>query len=58
MRTVVKLAMSYRNRHKSERNESMNKKTIAVIFGGESPEYSVSLQSATSIITALDRNKY
>ena len=58
MRTVVKLAMSYRNRHKSERNESMNKKTIAVIFGGESPEYSVSLQSATSIIRALDRNKY
>ena len=36
----------------------MNKKTVAVIFGGYSPEYEVSLKSAYSIISALDREKY
>jgi len=33
-------------------------KTVAVIFGGYSPEYTVSLKSAHSIINAIDRNKY
>lgn len=36
----------------------MKKKTIAVIFGGCSTEYSVSLQSAHAVITNLDANKY
>lgn len=37
----------------------MNKKLkIAVIFGGSSPEYPVSLESAHSVITNLDREKY
>mgnify|MGYP003215228900 CR=1 FL=1 len=37
----------------------MNKKLkIAVIFGGNSPEYPVSLESAHSVITNLDREKY
>jgi len=36
----------------------MNKTIIAVIFGGYSPEYSVSLNSAYSVINAIDRNKY
>ena len=36
----------------------MNKKTVAVLFGGYSPEYEVSLKSAYSIISAVDRGKY
>ena len=34
------------------------RKRIAILFGGCSPEYSVSLQSAYSVITHLDREKY
>ena len=34
------------------------KKNIAVIFGGYSPEYDVSLVSSHSIIKAMDRSKY
>jgi len=36
----------------------MKKKTVAVIFGGCSPEYDVSLNSSYSIINAIDRQKY
>ena len=36
----------------------MKKKTVAVIFGGCSPEYEVSLNSSYSIIEAIDRDKY
>jgi len=36
----------------------MSKKTVAILFGGNSPEYEVSLKSAYSIIKAVDRNKY
>lgn len=36
----------------------MNKKIVAVIFGGFSPEYGVSLKSAYSVINAIDKNKY
>ena len=36
----------------------MCKKTIAVIFGGCSPEYEVSLQSAYSVLQHLDPQKY
>ena len=36
----------------------MNKQTVAVIFGGVTPEYDVSLKSAHSIINAIDRGKY
>lgn len=36
----------------------MNIKTIAVIFGGYSTEYSVSLQSAYSILTHFNKEKY
>jgi len=36
----------------------MSKKTIAVVFGGFSPEYDVSLNSSYSIINAIDREKY
>ncbi len=35
-----------------------DKKTIAVIFGGRSPEYGVSLQSAHAVLTHIDREKY
>lgn len=34
------------------------KKTVAVIFGGCSPEYPVSLQSAYSVIDNIDRDHY
>lgn len=36
----------------------MNKKKIAVLFGGCSSEYEVSLQSAYAVITHVDRKKY
>jgi len=36
----------------------LKKKTVAVIFGGYSPEYDVSLNSSYSIINAIDREKY
>ncbi len=36
----------------------MDKKVIAVIFGGCSPEYEVSLQSAFSVLENIDKDKY
>lgn len=36
----------------------MKKKVVAVIFGGHSPEYHVSLSSAYSVISAIDCDKY
>ena len=36
----------------------MNKLTIAVLFGGCSPEYDVSLKSAYSVISHMDGEKY
>ena len=36
----------------------MQKKTIAVIFGGNSSEYEVSLQSAASVLENINREKY
>ena len=36
----------------------MDKKTIAVIFGGCSPEYPVSLESSHSVVVSFDREKY
>lgn len=36
----------------------MSKKTIGIIFGGCSPEYDVSLESAYSVITNINKEKY
>ncbi|MFZ5595612.1 MAG: D-alanine--D-alanine ligase [Bacillota bacterium] len=36
----------------------MTKKNVYVLFGGKSGEHEVSLKSASSVIKALDRNKY
>ena len=36
----------------------MNKKTVAVIFGGQSSEHEVSLNSASTIISNMDEEKY
>lgn len=36
----------------------MEKRNVAVIFGGCSPEYSVSLESAHAVITHMDRTRY
>lgn len=41
-----------------EREAAMKQKTIAVIFGGNSTEYEVSLQSAYSVLENLDTEKY
>lgn len=38
--------------------QTMHKQTIAVLFGGCSPEYSVSLASAHSILRHMDETKY
>ena len=34
------------------------KKTVAILFGGCSSEYDVSLVSATSVINSIKRDKY
>ena len=34
------------------------KKTVAFLFGGQSTEYEVSLKSATSVVSNLDKDKY
>ena len=36
----------------------MERKKIAVLFGGRSPEYGVSLQSAHAVITHMDRGRF
>lgn len=36
----------------------MNKKKIAVIFGGRSPEYPVSLESAAAVLQNLDLDRF
>lgn len=36
----------------------MNKKTIAIIFGGHSSEYSVSLESTYSLLQHINKDKY
>ena len=36
----------------------MSKKKIAVVFGGNSNEYEVSLQSAANVIRAIDEDKW
>jgi D-alanine---D-serine ligase len=38
--------------------QNIQKKSVAVLFGGCSTEYEVSLQSAASVIDHLDRDKY
>lgn len=39
-------------------NKNTDRKKIGILFGGCSTEYEVSLQSATSVITHLDKEKY
>ena len=36
----------------------MDKKKIGILFGGCSPEYEVSLESAYSVITSIQQEKY
>lgn len=36
----------------------MTKKNLAVLFGGCSPEYPVSLQSASAVLEHIDRSRY
>ena len=42
--------------HKKEK--AMEKKIIAVLFGGNSSEYEVSLQSASSVLENINQEKY
>lgn len=39
-------------------NKKTEKKRIAVIFGGCSPEYQISLISAYSVISHMDKSRY
>src|SRR5699024_6386277 len=41
-----------------EMNTTKNKTVIAILFGGCATEYEVSLQSAYSVITHLNQEKY
>ena len=36
----------------------MNKKVVAVLFGGQSSEHEISKISAATIISALDKDRY
>lgn len=45
-------------RGKSEQCTAGKRKKIAVLFGGCSPEYGVSLQSAAAVIGHMDRRRY
>lgn len=36
----------------------MDRKNVAIFFGGCSPEYGVSLQSASAVLRHLDRERY
>ncbi len=40
------------------KRKTVKKRTVAVFFGGDSPEYEVFLQSASAVIDAIDREKY
>lgn len=42
----------------NEKLNKKNKKNVAVIFGGASSEYGVSLESVSAVIRNLDRDKY
>lgn len=44
-------------RHRAEM-EAMMKKTVAVLFGGQSSEHEVSCMSAQTIVKAMDKEKY
>ena len=45
--------------YKKEKEKNvMKRKKIAIIFGGCSSEYEVSLQSAYAVITHIDQEKY
>lgn len=39
-------------------SQTPRRKTVAVLFGGRSPEYSVSLQSAYAVLQHIDRTRY
>lgn len=39
-------------------SQTVHRKTVAVLFGGCSPEYSVSLQSAHAVLQQIDRTRY
>jgi D-alanine---D-serine ligase len=43
---------------KKRRRRIMNRKKIAIVFGGFSSEYEVSLQSAYAVLTHIDSKKY
>ena len=44
--------------HRNEVLKIMDRQNVAVLFGGCSPEYSVSLESAYAVISHMDRQKF
>ena len=45
-------------KQKEKENPGLNKKTVALLFGGRSCEHEVSLVSAAGILSNIDRDKY
>ena len=43
---------------KSKGDRIMERKRVAILFGGCSSEYEVSLQSAYAVITHIDQERY
>lgn len=53
------MAVGYdEEKEQKRRQEVMKQKRIAVLFGGASSEYEVSLQSAYAVMTHIDKEKY
>ena len=55
---IIVIMYSNNNSFIIERGISLNKLTVAVIFGGQSSEHEVSRVSASTIISNLDPEKY
>lgn len=46
------------NKGKEKKDQCMDKKTIAVLFGGQSSEHEISCVSAVTIVNAIDSSEY
>ena len=51
-------AMAERPLPERRRQQMKDRKKIAVLFGGRSPEYKVSLQSAFAVLKSIDQAAY
>lgn len=58
MMEILKKSRLFQHKDRKDEEIMNTKKNVAVIFGGCSPEYSVSLQSASAVIRHLDKDMY